>query len=94
MRWEYVPPADRHTRQVHPAVGAAKFGHLEKDLLGLLELALLAPLGGSLEQQADAVVIPPLPRFLDWRGLVADGRSSRDGVAVHRCCVFPTMGVA
>ena len=65
-------------RQVDPAVGPAQLGDLPEDLLGLLQLALLAALGRPLEQQADAVVVPALPDVLDRRGLVVDGRPALD----------------
>src|SRR5205807_1282050 len=44
--------------KVHPAVGLAEVGHLLEDRLSLLELALLAPLVGSFEEEANAVVVP------------------------------------
>ena len=47
--------------QVDPAVGLAELGDLPEDRLGLLQLALLAPLVAPFEQQADAVVVPALP---------------------------------
>ena len=47
--------------EVDPAVGLAQVGHLLEDRLGLLQLALLAPLVAPFEQQADAVVVPALP---------------------------------
>ena len=65
--------------EVHPTVRPAEFGHLLEDRLGLLQLALLPPLVGPFQEQADPVVIPALPDFLDRRRLIDGVRASLDG---------------